>query len=101
MLKNQNTKQRNAKISVHFYQKTPQNFEIKEIELDFYVTFFFFIFNFQKEETNNMTHLIILIVKSLQIELQIYYYDPQSGRINVQAPQSNTTPSRLTLRNNQ
>ena len=74
-------------------------------ELDFYETNFFFIINFQKEKANILTFLIILIVKSLQIELhrvgsyiaQIYYYDPQSAGINVQSPQSVTTPWRLTL----
>ena len=42
----------------------------------------------------------ILIVKSLQIEqhkTQIYYYDPQFARINVQSPQSATTLRRLLL----
>ena len=63
---------------------------------------FFFIINFQKEKANTFTLLIILIVKSLQIELltyiaQICYYDPQSAGINVQSPQSATTPRRLTL----
>ena len=38
-------------------------------ELDFYEAIFFFIINFQKEKANNLTFLIILIVKSLQIEL--------------------------------
>jgi len=28
---------------------------------------------------------------------QIYYYDPQSARINVQSPQSESTSRRLTL----
>jgi hypothetical protein len=28
---------------------------------------------------------------------QIYYYDPQSAGINVQSPQSESTPKRLTL----
>ena len=28
---------------------------------------------------------------------QIYYYDPQSAKINVQSPQSESTPRRLTL----
>jgi hypothetical protein len=37
-------------------------------QLDFYKTFFF-ITNFQKEKVNTSTLLIILIVKSLQIEL--------------------------------
>ena len=41
-------------------------------------------------------------MKSLQTELhsyiaQISYYDPQSAGINVQSPQSATTPKRLTL----
>ena len=41
-------------------------------------------------------------MKSLQIELhthiaQICYFDPQSAGINVQSPQSATTPRRLTL----
>ena len=30
---------------------------------------------------------------------QIYYYDPQSAGINVQSPQSESTPRRLTLSN--
>ena len=38
-------------------------------ELDFYEAIFFFIINFQKEKANTLTLLIILIVKSLQIEL--------------------------------
>ena len=38
-------------------------------EVDFYEAFFFFIFTFQKEKANTFTLLIILIVKSLQIEL--------------------------------
>ena len=29
---------------------------------------------------------------------QIYYYDPQSAGINLQSPQSATTPRRLTLK---
>ena len=38
-------------------------------------------------------------MKSLQKEqiAQIYYYEAQSARINVQSPQSESTPSRLTL----
>ena len=43
----------------------------------------------------------ILMVKKLQIELyiaQIYYFDPQSAGINVQSPQSATTPRRLTYK---
>ena len=38
-------------------------------ELDFYEAIYFFIINFQKEKANTFTLLIILIVKSLQIEL--------------------------------
>ena len=40
-------------------------------------------------------------MKSLQKEqiAQIYYYDPQSAGINVQSPQSESTPRRLTLKN--
>ena len=39
------------------------------------------------------------MVTSLQKEkiAQIYYYDPQSARIKVQSPQSESTPRRLTL----
>ena len=55
---------------------------------------------FQKEKGNTFTFLIIFTVKSLQkkskIE-QIYYYDHQSAGINVQSPQSDSTPRRLTL----
>ena len=38
-------------------------------ELYFYEANFVFIINFQKEKANTLTFLIILIVKSLQIEL--------------------------------
>ena len=38
----------------------------------------------------------ILQKKSSKIA-QIYYYDPQSAGINVQSPQSESTPRRLTL----
>ena len=38
------------------------------------------------------------MVKSLQVELaEICYYDPQSAEINVQSPQSASTPRTLTL----
>ena len=39
---------------------------------------------------------ILLFFKKSKIA-QIYYYDPQSARINVQSPQSESTPRRLTL----
>ena len=61
---------------------------------------FFFIINYQTENENTLTFLIILTVKSLQKEVhiaQICFYDPQSAGINVQSPQSATTPRRLTL----
>ena len=32
---------------------------------------------------------------------EIYYYDPQSAGINLQSPQSATTPRRLTLKTGQ
>ena len=57
----------------------------------FFMKQFFFTINFQKEKANIFTLLVILIVKSLQIA-QICYYDPQSAGINVQSPQSATTP---------
>ena len=47
---------------------------------------------FQKENGNTFTLLIIFIVKSL-----IYCYDPQSAGINLQSPQSDSTPWTLTL----
>ena len=52
---------------------------------------------FQKENWNTFTLSIIFIVKSLKKSkvAQIYYYDPQSARINLQSPQSDSTP--LTL----
>ena len=46
-------------------------------------------------EKNGNT-LIIFIVKSPQKE-QIYYYDPQSAGINLQSPQSDSTPWTITL----
>ena len=67
-----------------------------------FIKHFFFIINSQKEKVNTLTLLIILIVKSLKIGLHstnllLKYYDPQSAGINVQSPQSATTPRRLTL----
>ena len=49
---------------------------------------------------NTFTLLIIFIVKSLQKEQNCtnYYYDPQSAGINMQSPQSESTPRRLTIR---
>ena len=54
---------------------------------------------FQKENGNTFTLLIIFIVKSLQKSkiAQIYYYEPQSAGINLQSPQSDSTPWTLTL----
>ena len=53
---------------------------------------------FQKENGNTFTLLIIFIVKSLQSKIaQIYYYDPQCAGINLQSPQSDSTPWTLTL----
>ena len=49
---------------------------------------------FQKENGNTFTLFIIFIVKSSKIA-QIYYCDPQSAGINVQSPQSESTPRRL------
>ena len=69
-------------------------------EVDFNEAFIF-INNFQKEKATTFTLLIILILKSLKIGLhiiaQICCFDPQSARINVQSPQSASTPRRLTL----
>ena len=56
---------------------------------------------FQKEDRNTFTLLIIFIVKSLQKRAkyvaQIYCYDPHSAGINLQSPQSDSTPWTLTL----
>merc|ERR1712127_1178695 len=54
---------------------------------------------FQKENGNTFTLFIIFIVKSLQKSkiAQFYYYDPQSAGINLQSPQSDSTPWTLTL----
>ena len=51
------------------------------------------------ENGNTFTLLIIFIVKSLQKEqnTQIYYYNPQSAGINLQSPQSDSTPWTLIL----
>ena len=59
-----------------------------------------FIIIFQKEKGNTFTLLIIIIEKSLQKEqiAQITYYEPQSAGINLQSPQSDLTPRRLTLK---
>ena len=60
---------------------------------------FFFSIIFQKENGNTFTVFIIFVVKSLQKEqiAQIYYYDPQSAGMNLQSPQSDSTPWTLTL----
>ena len=55
---------------------------------------------FQKENGNTFTLFIIFIVKSLQKEqnsTNLLLYDPQSAGINLQSPQSNSTPWTLTL----
>ena len=46
-------------------------------ELDFYeAKIYFFIINFQKEKENTFTLLIILIMKSLQIDLTNFSQSP-------------------------
>ena len=54
---------------------------------------------FQKENGNTIALLIIFLVKSLQKEqkAQIMEYKPQSAGINLQSPQSDSTPWTLTL----
>ena len=54
---------------------------------------------FQREKGNTCTLLIIFILKSFKKSKipQIYYYDPQSARINGQSSLSESTPRRLTL----
>ena len=54
---------------------------------------------FQKEKGNTFTLLIIFIEKSLQKEqkAQIMEYKPQSAGINLQSPQSDSTPWTLTV----
>ena len=69
---------------------------------EFYEVKFFFVIIFQKEKGNTYTLLIIFIVKSLQKEqkstnLLNTYYESQSAGINVQSPQSESTPRSLTL----
>ena len=57
---------------------------------------------FQRENGNTSTLFIIFMVKSLQKKskiAQIYYYDPQSAGIDLQSPQSDSTPWTLTLAN--
>ena len=56
-------------------------------------------FLFQKENGNTIALLIIFLVKSLQKEqkAQIMEYKPQSAGINLQSPQSDSTPWILTL----
>ena len=59
------------------------------------------IWIFQKEKGNTLTLLIIFIVKSLQKEQNstnlLCTMTPQSAGINVESPQSESTPRRLTL----
>ena len=54
---------------------------------------------FQKENGNTFPLFIIFLVKSFQKSkiAQIYYYDPTSAGINLQSPQSDSTPWTLTL----
>jgi hypothetical protein len=53
---------------------------------------------FQNENGNTFTLLIIFIVKSLQKrKIAQIYYEPQSAGINLQSPQSDSTPWTLTL----
>ena len=58
-----------------------------------------FVIIFQKENGNTFTLFIIFVVKSLQKEQNSTNlpYDPQSAGINLQAPQSDSTPWTLTL----
>ena len=53
---------------------------------------------FKKEKWNTFTPLIIYIVKVfIKRKIAQIYYDPQSDGINLQSPQSESTPKRLTL----
>ena len=52
---------------------------------------------FQKEKGKTFT---LFVFKKSKIA-QIYYYDPQSARIKMQWPQSDSTPWTLTLINQQ
>ena len=58
-----------SKVSVQGVVTLGGHFATLCQEVDFYEVFFFFIINFQEEKANTFTLLIILIVKSLQIEL--------------------------------
>ena len=49
------------------------------------------------QEENGKTFTLLIIFKSKIA--QIYYYDPQSAGINLQSPQSDSTPWTLTLGN--
>ena len=74
-----------SKVSVQGVVALGGHFATLCKELDF-----FFNINFQKEKANTFTLLIILFVKSLQIELHstnlLLSYDPQSAGINAQSP---------------
>ena len=54
---------------------------------------------FQKENGNNLTLLIIILVKTIQKEqiAQITQYDPWSAGLNLRSTQSDLTPWILTL----
>ena len=58
-----------GKVSVHGVVALGGYFATLCQELDFYEANFFFIINFQKEKENTFTFLIVLTMKSLQIEL--------------------------------
>ena len=60
---------RRLKVSVQAVVALDGHFEILCQELDSYEAICFFIINFPKEKANTFTLLIILTVKSLQIEL--------------------------------
>ena len=92
----------NFKISVQGVVALGSHFATLCRKVDFYEAFFFhywfskrkgkyfdtFNHSYSKKSSNRATYIA-----------QICYYDPQSAEINVQSPQSATTPKRLTLLN--
>ena len=66
---NEGTINGRSKVSVQGVVALGGHFATLCQEVDFYEAIFFFIINFQNEKANTLTLLIILIVKSLQIEL--------------------------------
>ena len=62
-----------------------------------FMKYFFFLSFLEKEDGNTFTLLIIFIHSEKSSKRAKKHYDPQSAGINLQSPQSDSTPWTLTL----